>query len=159
MTLQKAGQRWASFSLREDQLNDLSISSPVELTSTDHNTVIKARVDEIVPRGEFATWRAARAVGDYDLTTFLICADPTGHAEAFQPGMSVWLRGRLATPGSDDNNSKLAAAKVMFLNRLRRRQPESLRELCHLGGSVARRRCYSLTAAQPSDDRIGATAP
>ena len=92
MTLQKAGQRWASFNLREDQLNDLSIGSPVELTSADHNTVIKAHVDEIVPRGEFATWRAARAVGDYDLNTLLIRADPPGHAEAFRRGMSVWLR-------------------------------------------------------------------
>ena len=25
---------------------------------------------KILPRGEFATWRAARAVGDYDLNTF-----------------------------------------------------------------------------------------
>lgn len=32
----KAGHRWASFNLREDQLNDLSMGSPVELTSTDH---------------------------------------------------------------------------------------------------------------------------
>ena len=92
MTLEKTGQRWASFNLREDQLNDLSIGAPVELRSADHNTVTKAHVGEIVPRGEFATWRVARAVGHYDLNTFLIRADPTGHAEAFQPGMSVWLR-------------------------------------------------------------------
>lgn len=40
--------------------------------------MIKARIDEIVPRGEFATWRAARAVGDYDLNIFPIgfCAGP-----------------------------------------------------------------------------------
>ena len=44
---------------------------------------IDARIAEIVPRGEFAIWRAARAVGDYDLNTFLIRVDPVGDAEGF----------------------------------------------------------------------------
>jgi HlyD family secretion protein len=44
-----------------------------------------------VPRGEFATWRAARAVGDYDLNTLLIRADPTRATPGLQPGMTVWL--------------------------------------------------------------------
>jgi hypothetical protein len=43
----------------------------------------------IIPRGEFATWRA---VGDHDLNTFLVRADPVGPAATgLQPGMSVWL--------------------------------------------------------------------
>ena len=53
--------------------------------------VVAARIAEIIPRGEFATWCAARAVGDYDLNTFLIRADPIGGAEGLQPGMTVWL--------------------------------------------------------------------
>jgi HlyD family secretion protein len=52
---------------------------------------INASIDEIVPRGEFATWRAARAIGDYDLNTFVVRADPVGAAGAIQPGMTVWL--------------------------------------------------------------------
>jgi HlyD family secretion protein len=52
---------------------------------------INARIEEIVPRGEFATWRAARAVGDYDLNTFVIRADPVGTVGGIQPGMTVWL--------------------------------------------------------------------
>jgi hypothetical protein len=39
-----------------------------------------------------ATWRAARAVGDYDLNTFVIRADPVGSVAGLQPGMTVWLR-------------------------------------------------------------------
>ena len=58
---------------------------------TDGSAPISARIDEIFPRGEFATWRAARAVGDYDLNTFVIRADPVGTAGAIQPGMTVWL--------------------------------------------------------------------
>ncbi len=58
----------------------------------DSSAPIDARIDEIAPRGEFATWRAARAVGDYDLNTFLIRADPVGTAGGIQPGMTVWMR-------------------------------------------------------------------
>jgi HlyD family secretion protein len=90
MTLDAAGKRWASFNLREDQLHSLRIGSRVDLIPAGGTASIDAQVDEIIPRGEFATWRAARVVGDYDLNTFLIRADPVGPAE-LQPGMSVWL--------------------------------------------------------------------
>jgi HlyD family secretion protein len=92
MTLHAAGKRWASFNLREDQLDGLRIGSRVELLPAGGTASIDAQVDEIVPRGEFATWRAARAVGDYDLNTLLIRADPVGMAGGIQPGMTVWLK-------------------------------------------------------------------
>ena len=92
MTLQPAGRRWASFNLREDQLDGLRIGSRVELIPAAGTASIDAQVDEIVPRGEFATWRAARAVGDYDLNTLMIRADPRDDAAALKPGMSVWLK-------------------------------------------------------------------
>jgi HlyD family secretion protein len=92
MALHKAGHRWASFNLREDQLDDLRIGSPVELIPAGPTDPIAARISEIVPRGEFATWRAARAVGDYDLNTLLIRADPVNSTQAIEPGMTVWLR-------------------------------------------------------------------
>jgi HlyD family secretion protein len=77
--------------LREGQLDGLTIGFPVELTTADGNAPIDSRIADIVPRGEFATWRAARAVGDHDLNTFVLRADPVGPAsEALQPGMSVW---------------------------------------------------------------------
>ena len=91
MTLQAPGRGWASFNLREDQLDGLSIGLPIEVMLADRSAPINARIDEIAPRGEFATWRAARAVGDYDLNTFVIRADPVGRAEVMQPGMTVWL--------------------------------------------------------------------
>ena len=101
MTLETAGERWASFNLREDQLDDLHIGSPVELLPLADGDRIAARVAEIIPRGEFATWRAARAVGDHDLNTFVLRADPVGPASAsLQPGMTVWLEPK-ATPLSN----------------------------------------------------------
>jgi HlyD family secretion protein len=92
MTLQAAGQRWASFNLREDRLGGLSLGAPVALEPADGGAPIAARIDEIVPYGEFATWRAARAVGAYDLNTMLVRADAVNGARGLQPGMTVWLR-------------------------------------------------------------------
>lgn len=94
MTLEAAGRRWASFNLREDQFGDLRIGSTVELLpardSADH---VAARVTEIIPRAEFATWRAARVVGDHDLNTFLVRADLLDRAAStLQPGRTVWLQ-------------------------------------------------------------------
>jgi HlyD family secretion protein len=92
MALHAAGKRWASFNLREDQLDGLRIGSRVELAPANGNDRIEAHIAEIVARGEFASWRAARAVGDHDLNTLLIRADPVGDAAALETGMSVWLR-------------------------------------------------------------------
>jgi multidrug resistance efflux pump len=92
MTLEATGRRWASFNLREDQLGDLRLGSPVQLIPANDGPDVVAQVTQIIPRGEFATWRAARVVGDHDLNTFLVRVDPTGDkVSALQPGMTVWL--------------------------------------------------------------------
>jgi HlyD family secretion protein len=92
MTLEATGRRWASFNLREDQLDALRIRSPIELLPVAGNDRIEARIAEIIARGEFATWRAARVVGDHDLNIFLVRTDPVEQtATALQPGMTVWL--------------------------------------------------------------------
>jgi HlyD family secretion protein len=92
MTLEPAGRRWASFNLREDQLGSLRIGATVDLAAADGKDRTQARVTEIIPRGEFATWRAARVVGDHDLNTFLVRADVAPPATVLHPGMSVWLQ-------------------------------------------------------------------
>ncbi len=93
MTLHPVRKRWVSFNVREDQLDGLKIGSRVELMPAGGNAPLQARIDEMIVRGEFATWRAARAVGDHDLNSFVLRADPVAPAaEELQPGMSVWLR-------------------------------------------------------------------
>ena len=52
---------------------------------------LPAAITELRPLGEFATWRATRAVGDHDSNTFLLRADPLASTSAVQPGMSVWI--------------------------------------------------------------------
>ena len=61
---------------------------------TDNGRRIAAQVTELRPLGEFATWRAARAVGDHDLNSFRLRLDPVGGQDTgLQAGMTVWLSG------------------------------------------------------------------
>jgi HlyD family secretion protein len=93
MTLEADGQPWFAFTLREDDLHGLMIGTTVALSVQDGRT-IDARVTELRPLGEFATWRAARAVGDHDLNAFRLRLDPTGSTDGLEAGMTVWLAGQ-----------------------------------------------------------------
>ena len=92
MTLDVGSERWFAFTLREDALGRLTVGSEVTL-ATDSGRRISARVTELRPLGEFATWRAARAVGDHDLNSFRLRLDPIAAVDGLQPGMTVWLPG------------------------------------------------------------------
>lgn len=91
LTIDVGGQKWFAFTLREDVLRGLTAGSETALL-TDDGRRIPAKVTELRPLGEFATWRAARAVGDHDLNSFRLRLDPTDAKELdLQPGMTVWL--------------------------------------------------------------------
>jgi multidrug resistance efflux pump len=92
MTIDANAAWWFAFTLREDDLKQLTVGSDVTLT-TDDGRRIEAKVTELRPLGEFATWRAARAVGDHDLNSFRLRLDPVAATDGLQPGMTVWLRG------------------------------------------------------------------
>ncbi len=83
---------WFSFTLREDALGRLTVGSSVDLAMADGRR-IAARLTDFRPLGEFATWRAARAVGDHDLNSFRLRFDPVRPMEELRPGMTVWLIG------------------------------------------------------------------
>jgi multidrug resistance efflux pump len=85
-----AGKPWFAFTLREDALGRLTVGSDVELTAATGQR-FAARVTELRPLGEFATWRAARAVGDHDLNSFRLRLDPLTAVDGLRPGMTVWL--------------------------------------------------------------------
>ena len=98
LTLYVGSERWFAFTLREDALATLTVGSDVTLT-TDDGRRIAAKVTELRPLGEFATWRAARAVGDHDLNSFRLRLDPVeAKDDGLQPGMTVWRFDRVGRP-------------------------------------------------------------
>ena len=90
LTLGVAGDRWFTFTIREDRLQGLTMGSKVTLRTAAGDR-FEAKVTELRPLGEFAVWRAARAVGDHDVNNFLLRADPTGPTPKLEPGMTVWI--------------------------------------------------------------------
>src|SRR5262249_25450889 len=75
LTINAPLARWFSFTIREDRLGELAIAARVTIL-TAKGQHISGRVTEIRPLGEFAVWRAARAVNDHDLNSFLVRIDP-----------------------------------------------------------------------------------
>jgi HlyD family secretion protein len=82
---------WFSFNIREDELRGIDIGAPLMLTEAGTGKQIRAKVTEMRRLSDFATWRAARAVGDHDLNTFAVRADPVGQVHGLEPGMTVWI--------------------------------------------------------------------
>ncbi|WP_158806846.1 HlyD family secretion protein, partial [Beijerinckia sp. L45] len=90
MTLAAGSERWFTFTIREDRLDRIRVGSRVALR-TAKGDALTGQVTQVSPLGEFATWRAARAVGDHDLNSFLVRVDPIGPDAGLDPGMTVWL--------------------------------------------------------------------
>lgn len=88
---------WFTFNLREDLLAGLRIGDTFTVTVPAlGNAEIPVRVTMINVQGQYATWRATRATGDFDLRTFEVRAVPTQAHDTLRPGMSGitdWRRG------------------------------------------------------------------
>lgn len=81
---------WFTFNLREDLLAGLKIGDTFEITVPALKSVtIPVRVTMINVQGQYATWRATRATGDFDLRTFEVRAVPVNPIDGLRPGMSA----------------------------------------------------------------------
>lgn len=81
---------WVTFNLREDLLAGLKIGDRFAVTvPAAGKAPIPVRVTVINVQGQFATWRATRATGDFDLRTFEIRAVPLAPVDGLRPGMSA----------------------------------------------------------------------
>ena len=84
------GNVWFTFNLREDLLAGLKTGDTFEVTVPAlKSAVIRVRVTMINVQGQYATWRATRATGDFDLRTFEVHAKPIDPVEGLRPGMSA----------------------------------------------------------------------
>ena len=79
-------------------ISDLGIGQPeipaiplIELDGELADRRIAVEVKLIATKGEYASWRATRATGDFDLRTFSIRAYPVDKVPELRPGMSAYL--------------------------------------------------------------------
>ena len=92
MTISLMNEVWGAFNMREDQLNGLKIGDTFKAFVPAFNKEIEMKVTSIKDQGSYATWKATKSNGQYDLKTFEVKAKPTKKFEGLRPGMSVIIK-------------------------------------------------------------------
>jgi HlyD family secretion protein len=92
VTLIDLADVWVHFDLREDLVKDLKVGDrfDVRIPALD-DRLVTVEVKLVATKGEYASWRATRASGDFDLRTFSIRAYPVQPVPELRPGMSAYL--------------------------------------------------------------------
>src|ERR1700736_5421825 len=92
VTLIDLNDLWVHFDLREDLVRSLKIGDRFGVripALADRRITVEVRL--IATKGEYSSWRATRATGDFDLRTFSIRAYPVEKVPELRPGMSAYL--------------------------------------------------------------------
>ena len=92
MSVSLLDDMWGTFNVREDQLNGMRIGSVITAYAPAFKKEIKMKVYYIKDQGSYATWKATKANGQYDLKTFEVKARPVTKVEGLRPGMSLVLK-------------------------------------------------------------------
>src|SRR5262245_32531182 len=92
VTLVDLSDLWVHFDLREDLVKTLKVGDRFDVripALADRRVSVEVKL--IATKGEYASWRATRATGDFDLRTFSIRAYPVEKVPELRPGMSAYL--------------------------------------------------------------------
>jgi len=92
ITLIDLSDLWIHFDLREDLVKALKVGDRFDVripALSDRRVTVEVKL--IATKGEYASWRATRATGDFDLRTFSIRAYPVEKVPELRPGMSAYL--------------------------------------------------------------------
>jgi len=92
VTLVDLNDMWVHFDLREDLVRTLKVGDRFDVripALADRRITVEVKL--IATKGEYASWRATRATGDFDLRTFSIRAYPVEKVPELRPGMSAYL--------------------------------------------------------------------
>jgi HlyD family secretion protein len=92
VTLIDLDDMWIHFDLREDLVKTLKVGDRFDVripALADRRITVEVKL--IATKGEYASWRATRATGDFDLRTFSIRAYPVDKVPDLRPGMSAYV--------------------------------------------------------------------
>ena len=92
MTISVMKDLWATFNVREDLLGDMAVGKTIHAFVPAFNKELDFKVYYMKDQGSYATWKATKANGQYDLKTFEVKARPVGILDGLRPGMSVVIR-------------------------------------------------------------------
>ena len=84
---------WFTFNIREDYLSKIKMDKKLSVTVPAlGNQKIEVTVYFINPLGDFATWKATKTSGEFDMKTFEVKARPINkQIEGLRPGMTALI--------------------------------------------------------------------
>ncbi len=81
---------WVVFNVREDKLANVRQGQEFEaIVPALGGKAIKLQVVRLKALGSYATWKATKVSGDFDLKSFEVKAKPVGKVDGLRPGMSI----------------------------------------------------------------------
>ena len=92
LTVVDLSDQWITVNLREDRLAGLKVGDALSATIPAIGSQrLQFTVYYISPLGSFATWRATRESGGFDVRTFEVRARPREPIDGLRPGMSALI--------------------------------------------------------------------
>ncbi len=90
MSLLKLQDKWVTFNVREEFLNDMKLGDEIEIMipALDKKKT-KARIYYVRDLGSYANWQATKATGEWDSKTFEVKAHTLDTIPDLRPGMTV----------------------------------------------------------------------
>lgn len=92
MSISMMDDMWGVFNIREDQLNGMKKGDTFKAYMPAFDKDVEMKITHVKDEGSFATWKATKTNGQYDLKTFEIKAKPTKKVEGMRPGMSLIIK-------------------------------------------------------------------
>lgn len=92
MSISIMDDMWGTFNIREDQLEGIKIGSTITAFIPAFNKDVKMKVYYMKDQGSYATWKATKSNGQYDLKTFEVKARPVEKIDGLRPGMSLIIK-------------------------------------------------------------------
>lgn len=92
MTISMMKDVHATFNVREDKLAGIKIGDVLKAYCPAFNKELELKVVNIKDQGAFATWKATKSNGQYDLKTFEVKTVPVKPFDGLRPGMTLLLK-------------------------------------------------------------------
>lgn len=92
MTISIMNDVWGAFNIREDLLNGMKQGDTFTAYIPAFSKEATFKITSIKDLGSYATWKATKSNGQYDMKTFEVKARPTEKFEGLRPGMSVIIK-------------------------------------------------------------------
>jgi HlyD family secretion protein len=92
MNIVDLSDMWVVFNIREDLLSNIKIGKEMDaIVPALGNKSVKLKVNYIKAMASYATFKATKTNGGFDVKSFEVRAVPVAHVEGLRPGMSLMV--------------------------------------------------------------------